>query len=114
MMGIALVRESRFTSFDKLQAVDLRQLEVEQNETRGSIEAAAGERPTAEEEIERFGAVAHQVDLVGQLALFERVDGELRVGGIVFHQQDFNDFRFDQESPRFLNGVRAVRPDRRA
>jgi hypothetical protein len=37
------------------------------------------------------------------------VEGQLRVGRIIFHQQDFNYFGVGQGSPRFVDLVRAAR-----
>jgi hypothetical protein len=42
----------------------------------------------AEDELDRFRAVAHHDDLVRHLGLAQRAHRQLLVVGIVFHQQD--------------------------
>ena len=46
----------------------------------------------AEEEFQRFGAVARDEHLVREVATLERSQGEIHIVGIVFDQQDL-DFR---------------------
>ncbi len=99
---------------ENLQAVDLRELEVEKNKAGRAIEAAAGEGAAAEEEIERFGAVANELDLVCELAPAESVESQLRVGRIVFDEEDFNFLVFGQGPPRFVDSAVAGRAGRRA
>ena len=71
-----------------LQAVDLRQLQVEQDDGWKLAGISARVRSGAEEVVERGGPVARDDDLVRDAALLEGQDRQLLVAGVVFDEQD--------------------------
>src|SRR5690348_4196684 len=75
-----------------LETVDLRELQVEEDHARRDADVTQRVTILAEEEFQRFGAVARDEHLVREVATLERSQGEIHIVGIVFDQQDL-DFR---------------------
>ena len=73
---------------EHLQAVETRQLQIEQHQLRQPAVAAPGVRARREQIIERLDAVAGDDDLVRDLALAERAQRQLHVVRVVLDQQD--------------------------
>jgi len=72
---------------EHLAAVDLRHLEVEQDD--GRLRAGApGVRAAPEQEVERLLAIVRHVDLVEEIRLLEGGEDELDVVRIVFGEED--------------------------
>src|SRR5215813_1677855 len=81
-IGLALLQN--------FQSVDLRQLEVQQNQ----FDIRAGARPAipprAEQTFQRLFAVPHHVNLVRQMMFPECPQGDLDVFRVVLNQQNFH------------------------
>src|SRR5579859_69900 len=75
-------------ALEHLEPSDLRKLEVEQDDHRVAAGVAAGVCAGCEEVIERLHAVARNHQLVHDLALAERPQGELDIVRVVFHQEN--------------------------
>ena len=71
-----------------LEPVDLRQPQVEQDQSRDRC--AVAERAATMHVVERLFPVAGHRHRIGELPAFERPQRELHVGGVVLHQQDRN------------------------
>jgi len=69
-----------------LQAVDLGQLEIEQDQLRLDQGIAPGMVAGAKQIIQRLGAIARDDDLVQNIALAQRAQRKRLVVRIVFHQ----------------------------
>jgi hypothetical protein len=54
------------------------------------IDSAPCIRASAKDVLQRFRPIAHDVDAAGEVVLFQDVERQLDVVGIVFHQQDFD------------------------
>ena len=88
--GRRCVHELSLTARDHgqhFQAVDFRQLQIEQGDGRVAF-GAIGELTAAQQVVERFGAVAHDHDFIGELAAGQGHQGQLEVVRVILDQQD--------------------------
>src|SRR6185436_13853485 len=85
-----------------LEAVDLRELQVEQDHLGDDPDLPQRMRPITEEELQGLGAVMAHKHLIREIPLLECPEGQLRVTRIVFDEQDldFVRLRHASDAPR--------------
>lgn len=81
----ALVRPQ---AFQHAQAIELGELQVQQNHCGNARSIASGMLAAAEQEFYGLDAVAHDDDVMCQVVLAKAEQRQLLVVGIVFHQQN--------------------------
>jgi hypothetical protein len=91
--GIERVRASALNARRTSRPLTLGSLQVEQDDLGWLGHLSPGIGAAAEDEIESLGAVLHEMELVGQVALFERPDGQFGVMGVVLDQQNVDRLR---------------------
>ena len=85
--GIAFSAALERIVFEHFQAVDFRQLQVEQDDG-GVSWIACAPFAFATQVIDSFLAVARHDHFVGKLAFAERHEGQFEIAGIVFDKQN--------------------------
>src|SRR5712691_10853025 len=80
----------RFHGAQHIDAVDLRQLQIEKDDARTTQWIPARVLAAPEDEIERLGVVAYSRDAVGQIPLLQCSHRELEVVRVVFDEKDLH------------------------
>src|SRR6267378_658101 len=76
-----------------LEAVDLGELQIQEDDLGDDADLAQAVRSVPEKEVKSFRTIAAHEHLVGEVALLERPQRQLRVARIVFDQQDLDFLR---------------------
>jgi len=79
--------------FDPAQyfdAIDLRQLQIEQNHLRAFLDFSLRVRPCREYEIQCFGAIFDDEYFVGQVLFLKCSQRQLNIVRVILHKEDLN------------------------
>ena len=88
--GIDLGTRVGLDAPEHLHAVDQRQLQVQQDHLGTILDLAVGVRAGAEDELQGLRPVAHDMDVIGEVVLLERMECQFHVVGIVLDEQDLD------------------------
>ena len=75
---------------EHFQPVHLGQLQVQQDHLGSVFDLPRGVRALAEDELQRFRAIAGDLDAIGEVGFAQSTQRQFQVLRIVFDQQDFN------------------------
>src|ERR1017187_5236680 len=89
----------RLDAPEHLEPVHLRELEVEEDDSGERRPGAGGISPFSEEKLEGLGSVADDMNVVRDVGLLQRAQGQLGVVGVVLDEQDVAVSRSTHEEP---------------